>query len=258
MELAFKQLGNGIPVVILHGLFGMSDNWLNIAKALSDEYAFYLLDLRNHGRSPHSEQMNFRLMSEDVIEFLDFHNLKDVTLLGHSLGGKVAMQTASQHPDSLNKLVIVDIANRVYRNSYFEEYIDALLEIDLDSLESRKDAENAFLKHKKVEHTVLQFLLKNLYRDENNSFKWRFNLKALKDNLENLLDVTALQSPVMVNTLFMKGSESEYITSKDTSAIHKQFSNCRIAEINGANHWVHFTAQRNFIDVFKSFQTDTF
>jgi esterase len=254
MKLAFKQLGNGRPVVILHGLFGMSDNWLNIAKALSDEYSFYLLDLRNHGRSPHSDQMNFKLMSEDVVEFLDFHNLQDITLLGHSLGGKVAMQTAAQHPERLGKLVVVDIANKVYRNSYFEEYIDALLEIDVNRIESRKEAQNAFLRQKKVEPAVLQFLLKNMYRDKDNSFKWHLNLKALKSNLENLLDVTALKSPVILDTLFMKGSESDYITSQDIQDIYEQFHNCQIAVIDGANHWVHFSAQKNFIDAFKSFQ----
>jgi len=254
MELAFKQIGSGPPIVVLHGLFGMSDNWMNIAKALSLENTFYLLDLRNHGRSPHDDEINFQLMAEDVGEFLISQKLKDVTLLGHSLGGKVAMQTAVNAPQYLNKLIIVDIANKIYHTSYFEEYIDAMLAMDLSSITSRNDAEKSFLEKRNVETEVLQFLLKNLYRDENNHFTWRLNLSALRNNLDNILTDIKIELPVFIDTLFMSGSESGYITLEDESRIRKEFQNVTIATVKGANHWVHFSAQQNFIDILRNFQ----
>ena len=254
MELAFQQIGSGEPVIILHGLFGMSDNWMSIAKSLSEEYTLYLLDLRNHGRSPHHEKMNFQLMARDVTEFIEAHNLEDVTLLGHSLGGKVAMQMAVNHALYLKKLVIVDIANKVYRTSYFEQYIEAMLSMDLKKINTRKDAEKAFLKHENVQPVVLQFLLKNLYRDKNNSFKWHLNLPALKENMDNLLQSVDIKAPVTTDTLFIKGADSGYITEEDESVIGKQFTHVKIVTIENANHWVHFTAAHNFLKALKHFQ----
>jgi len=253
MKLAFKQIGSGPPVIVLHGLFGMSDNWMNIAKKLSSEYCFYLLDLRNHGNSPHDDQIDFPLMAQDVREFLDSHHLTDVALLGHSLGGKVAMQTAVQSDQNLDKLIIVDIANKVYQTSYFEEYIDAMLAIDLSAVESRRDAEKVFLEQKNVDVAVLQFLLKNLYRGKDNNFQWRLNLQALKNNMNNLLTDIHIDKPVKTKTLFMKGSESAYIKKEDETGIKNEFENVQIVSIEGANHWVHFSAQQNFITALKSF-----
>jgi len=254
MDLVFRKIGSGPAIVVMHGLFGMSDNWMNIAKELSSRYTFYLLDLRNHGRSPHDDDINFELMAEDVAKFLDTSKLKDITLLGHSLGGKVAIQTAAHFPQYLKKLVVVDIANKVYQTSYFEEYIDAMLSIELESIRSRRDAEGAFLEKRNVETGVLHFLLKNLYRDENNHFKWRLNLLALKNNMNNLLTNIKIESTITTNTLFMKGSESGYITQQDEGEIKKDFQNVRIAEVVGANHWVHFSAPKNFINVLTDFQ----
>jgi esterase len=256
MKLAFKQIGAGPPIVILHGLFGMSDNWMNIAKKLSAEYCFYLLDLRNHGHSPHDDQINFQLTADDVTEFLDTHKLFDVTLLGHSLGGKVAIQTAVQSAYYLKKLVIADIANKVYQTSYFEEYMNAMLSIDLSDIQSRKDAEKAFLAQRVVEPAVLQFLLKNLYRDADNNFKWRLNLKALKNNINNILTDIKIEDPVQIATIFMKGSESAYIRPEDETRIKSEFENARIVMIDGANHWLHFSAQDNFITALKNFQEE--
>ena len=119
MKLHFKKIGEGPAIVILHGLFGMSDNWMTISKMLSHQYSFYLLDLRNHGRSPHSEEFDYKLLAEDVAEFLNDHNLKNVNLVGHSMGGKAAMYFAVSHADLLKKLVVVDIMNKNYDFSSF-------------------------------------------------------------------------------------------------------------------------------------------
>jgi pimeloyl-ACP methyl ester carboxylesterase len=164
------------------------------------------------------------------------------------------MQTAVSFPQNLKKLVIVDIANKVYRTSYFEQYLDAMLGMDLREISTRKDAEDAFLKYKEVEPVVLQFLLKNLYREKSNSFKWHLNLTALKENMDNLLQAVNIESPITTDTLFMKGSESGYITTDDETVIHEQFAQVKIETITGANHWVHFTARQNFIRSLKHFQ----
>lgn len=254
MDLACKQIGSGPPVVVLHGLFGMSDNWLSIARELKEHYTFYLPDLRNHGRSPHDKLINYDVMAKDVTVFLDKYNLKKITLIGHSLGGKVAMNLAALYPAYLRKLVVVDITNKIYRSSYFEEYIDVMLSLDLTKLHSRREAEEAFLNKKEVPFNILQFLLKNLYRNNDNQFKWRLNLTALKENMGNVLSAVNISSPVLTDTLFMKGSESNYILEQDYKDIKKDFPNANVVVIDGANHWVHAAAPQNFIKAFLNFQ----
>lgn len=253
MDLAFKKVGSGTPLVILHGLFGMSDNWMSIAKALSDKYTFYLLDLRNHGHSPHTDNIDFPLMAEDVVHFLDTHNLKKVILLGHSLGGKVAIQVADKYPSLLSKLIVVDIANREYKSTWFEDYIDVMLGIDLEDIHTRKEAEQSFLTQKNVEITVVQFLLKNLYRNEKNEFCWWLNLKALKNNMTKLLAHVELTSKIGVHTLFIKGANSHYISAEDEAVIQNSFLNSHIVTIPGANHWVHAAAPQLFIKELNGF-----
>lgn len=253
MDLAYKSIGSGPPIIVLHGLFGMSDNWMSVAKALSKDYTFYLVDLRNHGRSPHSDALSFQLMAEDVAHFLETHQLNQVTLLGHSLGGKVAINVADQFPKYLEKLVVVDIANKVYQTSYFEEYIDVMLQMNLNEIKTRSDAEKAFMQQRKVDIAVLQFLLKNLYREDDGTFKWRLNLTALKENINNILTDVKLNSPVKIETLFMKGSQSTYISAEDEKNIKRDFENVRIKTIPGANHWVHSSAQQNFINALLDF-----
>jgi pimeloyl-ACP methyl ester carboxylesterase len=253
MKLHFQKLGEGPVIVVLHGLFGMSDNWLTIAKKMEFEYCFYLLDLRNHGRSPHSNEFNYQQMGEDVQEFCESHNLTKVNLLGHSMGGKVAISFANNDPGHLEKLIIVDMANKVYTSSIFEKFIEVMVSVDLEKISTRKEAENMFLQKMNVYPAVLQFLLKNLYRDKNNKFNWYLNLHALKENLENILTKVVLDGPIKINTLFMRGSDSDYIKEGDEREIKEQFINSRIITIDGANHWVHSSAQQNFVRALRNF-----
>lgn len=256
MKLHFKKIGKGPVIVILHGLFGMSDNWMTIAKTLASDYCFYLLDLRNHGRTSHSMEFTYQLMANDVAEFLEDHRLKDIILIGHSMGGKSAMSFASSHSELLNKLVIVDIANKNYKTSYFEKYIDVMLSFDLKEIKSRKEAETLFMEKCTVYPGTLQFLLKNLYRDEKNIFFWRLNLNSLKKNLPNILSKVNIPNPVVTQTLFMKGAKSDYISDEDAGDLQKQFVNSQIVEIDGATHWVHSTAPHNFYEALTAFIND--
>lgn len=253
MKLNFKKFGKGPAIIILHGLFGMSDNWMTIAKMLSRQYCFYLLDLRNHGQSPHSEEFDYTLMANDVAEFLDDHNLKNVNLLGHSMGGKAAISFAVSYAHLIKTLIVVDVANKNYSSSYFENYIDVMLSLNLQEIRTRKEAEKAFLEKLPVYPIVLQFLFKNLEREENGSFSWKLNLVSLKNNLPNILKKVAVPKPIITRTLFMKGAESDYISAEDFRDIKTQFINSRITEIAGANHWVQSTAPHNFIKALTTF-----
>lgn len=253
MRLHSKIIGKGPVIVVLHGLFGMSDNWLTVAKNLSNQFCFYLLDLRNHGRSEHSIDFNFELMAEDVIAFCEDQNLTDISLLGHSMGGKTAICVAVKKPHILKNLIIVDMANKNYNSSIFRKYIEIMLSMDLPELKSRKDAEEIFREKHLANPAVMQFLLKNLYRDEKNHFKWRLNLPSLRDNIDNILMKIEIENPILLNTLFMKGSESDYITEEDEREIKEQFINARVVTIEGANHWMHSSAPSNFMHALTTF-----
>jgi len=246
MKLYHQKIGKGPVIVILHGLFGMPDNWMSIAKKLAPSFTLYLMDQRNHGKSPHDAEHNYDVMTTDLLEFFTEHNLKDVILIGHSMGGKAAMNFASKHSHLLSKLVIVDIAPKEYDTSYFADYLNAMCEMDLPDITSRNEAINQLQKKLDLHPATAQFLLKNLYRDDSNNFKWRINLDALGKNLESILGDGAVTKPAEIKTLFMAGEHSNYIEPQDVDIIKNFFPNSEIVEISGANHWVHASAPVHF------------
>jgi len=253
VELNYKKIGDeGEVVLILHGLFGSLDNWQTMARRLSETgLQVYSVDLRNHGKSPHTSETSLQLMAEDVEQFINSKDLENITLIGHSMGGKTAMQLAMNQPELLNKLVVVDIAPKPYlprHNTYFE----AMLGLDLASITSRRDAKNALGETVK-NIGVLQFLLKNLDRKKEGGFEWKFNLHALYNNYENLL--SGLHSDVQFNkpTLFMKGGLSDYLSQSDLELIQTNFPNAVIETIDGAGHWVHAEAQNEFFTAITNF-----
>lgn len=242
MQLNHKILdganpSTGAPIVILHGLFGLADNLLSIAKALSKTNPVYLLDLRNHGRSPHDPVFNYAAMSGDLHEFLQSHDIHGATLVGHSMGGKVAMYYACQHPKRLDRLVVIDIAPRYYP-VHHRAILDALLGVDLAMLQNRQQADEQLAKHIR-ETDVRQFLLKNLYRTDAGGFAWRFNLPVIDGQIENvgeaLPDGFAFDKP----TLFIRGEMSHYINDADMDLILHHFPAAQLETIPGAGHWVH-------------------
>ena len=250
MQLYFKELGQadgtpGTPLIMLHGLFGSSDNWLNVAPRLGGKC--YALDLRNHGHSPHSEEMDYALMAGDVAEFLDAQKLDVVNVLGHSMGGKVAMQFALTHPGRVRKLVIVDMAVRAYSPEH-RPIFEALLALDLKPLHSRREIEDA-LAPGIPDLTLRRFLLKNLAHESEDAraFKWRIPLPAIFANYPKLCAPIAPQAPFFGSALFLHGGLSPYVSEADVPRIRELFPQAVIETIPQARHWVHADAPDDFV-----------
>ncbi len=252
MKLAYKKLGSGMPVVILHGLFGMSDNWISIGKKLAEQFTVYLLDQRNHGRSPHSSEFNYQVLADDLALFLDEHNLLKVSLLGHSMGGKTVLVFSELYPDKIEKMIIADIALRSYNHPYFLQFIQALKSIDIKNLKRRQEADQ-ILSRTVSYSSVRQFLLKNLYRDDNHHFRWRVNLESIHENLDKIMGAYTGKKPYNGPILFLRGEKSDYINKDDIIQIESTFSNAQVITIANASHWIHADAPEDFISAVISF-----
>ncbi|RYU83729.1 alpha/beta fold hydrolase [Hymenobacter persicinus] len=239
MQLHFRELGQGTPLVILHGLFGTSDNWQTLAKRWAEHFRVIVVDLRNHGRSPHSAEHSYELMSQDVLELLDQLQLPTVTLLGHSMGGKVAMRFALDHPERLTRLIVLDIAPRLSDMRHQDDILAGLNAVDLAALESRQQADEA-LARTIPQLGVRQFLLKNLYRREDNSFAWRQNLAALTAQMPAIGAEITGQHPFLKPALFVRGGKSDYISTEDKLyGIPALFPNSQVETVVDAGHWLH-------------------
>jgi pimeloyl-ACP methyl ester carboxylesterase len=252
MELFYKELGAGErTVVILHGLFGSSDNWQNIGKILGEQYKVYLVDLRNHGRSPQSEDFTYEAMREDVVTFMEKQQIEQPILMGHSMGGKVAMHVALARPHSLHKLIVVDICPKYYP-VHHDRILEGLISIDLDTISSRQQADDQLAKYERS-YTVRAFLLKNLYRNEEGKFAWRLNLPVISSQIENVGEAIATNSVFERSVLFINGAKSNYINIDDTSLIHRFFPGAVIETIPDAGHWVHAEKPDEFLAIIKNF-----
>lgn len=246
MKLYFQKIGSGEPFIILHGLFGSSDNWVSIGKHLAEHFSVYLIDMRNHGKSPHTDKFGYDNMALDVLEFLQDHNLKNVILLGHSMGGKIAMKFALEYPMRIKKLIIADIAPKKYKIIH-QHIIEALLSINTTKISKREEAESQL--SMKIKSLVLRkFLLKNLYRDGNNQYQWKINLKAICNNLDQLGEQVVFRNTYEKDTLFIKGEKSDYITSDDEKEILSLFPKSKFETIPGASHWLHAEKPELFIE----------
>jgi esterase len=245
MPLHFKQLGHGEPLILLHGLFGSADNWFGIAPKLAEKFHVFIPDLRNHGSSPHHGVMDYPLMAADVEKFFAKHGLVRANVIGHSMGGKVAMQFALDFPARVKKLVVVDMAPRAYKRAH--DYIfDALLALELKRFESRGEIEEA-LAPQIPSLNLRRFLLKNLGRDEAGGFVWKMNLQSIADNYSRLGEVLGERAPFSGPTLFIRGGKSNYITASDEAEIRQRFPAAKIETIPAAGHWVHADAPAEFL-----------
>lgn len=253
MKLNFRKLGEtGQPLIIMHGLFGMSDNWLTISKEFAELHQIFLLDLRNHGQSPHSEEFSYAIMADDLKKFIEENNLEKPIIMGHSMGGKVAIQFAINHPDLFDKLIVVDIAPRFYP-VHHTSILQGLHTIDLQQLNSRTEA-NEIMRRFEESEGVRQFLLKNLYRNtDTGHFGWRFNLPVLTREIANIGDEITSNQPVINSTLFINGAQSCYILQEDKIAISKIFPNAIFETIEEAGHWVQADKPVEFAAVVKNF-----
>lgn len=238
MKLSYREMGEGAPLIILHGLFGSSDNWLSISKELESDYKIYLVDQRNHGDSPHSEEFTYAAMAADLKEFVEEHGIEKAVVMGHSMGGKTAMKFAVSYPELLEKLVVVDIAPRYYP-VHHDRILEGLQAIDVGSLESRREADKALSEYV-PELGVRQFLLKNLGRNSEGGYEWKINLPVINDQIENVGEALGEEEQFNKAVLFINGEKSGYIKrERDEPLIRQTFPKATIETVAGAGHWVH-------------------
>ena len=237
MELHYRSLGEGQPLLILHGIFGTSDNWQTFGKQLAEDYQVFLIDQRNHGLSPHSDDFNYPLMAEDLHEFIQQHQLENPIILGHSMGGKVAMFYAVAHPAEFDKLIVVDIAPKSYP-VHHQHILDALGAVDLETVSNRSEVEDQMKPHLS-DRGVRQFLMRNLKREDDNSFSWKLNLSSIRQNIKKVGVAVETSNPVEKPVLFIRGAKSNYIQPEDEPLIHEIFPQAQVITIEKAGHWVH-------------------
>ena len=258
MELFYRKYGTegNQPLIILHGLFGISDNWVTYGKRIAAEgFEVFIIDQRNHGRSNHSDVFNYLALTDDLFDFIDEHEIDKPIILGHSMGGKVAMRFALENPGFVKRLVVVDITLKAYgpRTSH-KKIIEAMQQVNLSKCKTRREVEGmltGFIK----EHRIRLFVLKNLYRTENNEFAWRINFNGIANNLDQMFDAIDTLGKYEKPTLFIKGGASDYILLEDFPQIRYNFPNAEIITIAGASHWVHVEAPEKFYQITSGFLT---
>jgi len=251
MQLQFQSYGSGKPLIILHGLFGSHDNWQTLSRRFAERFQVFALDQRNHGGSPHSPEMNYQVMAEDLIHFMATHHLARAHVLGHSMGGKTAMQAALLHPDKIDKLVVVDIAPRAYSPRHGQIF-EGALSLDPAAFQTRAEMEAA-LAPSIPEKTVRQFLLKNVTRDPNGAFRWKMNLKDIFKNYDRLSEALPADDSFEGPTLFIRGELSRYIREPDLELIRRTFPHFQMQTIKNAGHWVHSEQPQAFHDAVMDF-----
>ena len=237
-ELNYAVKGSGAPLVILHGLFGSSKNWQSHARQFAEHFQVFTIDARNHGESFHADEMNYRLMADDVFNLLNKLGLNNCNVLGHSMGGKAAMVLAQQHPDLVARLIIADIAPVTYSHHY-DDLINPILALRLDTVESRAQADQ-LLQQEIPEEQLRAFLLQNLVRDAS-GWRWRVNWGAIQREITSLTGFSDLPQGWVIKTpsLFIRGENSDYIGKAEIEVIKQHFTQCSIETLEAAGHWLH-------------------
>ncbi len=254
MDLFYRKYGEGKPLIILHGVLGISDNWVTYGRRMADKgYEVYIPDQRNHGHSPHHKTFNYYAMVDDLGELIDEHELRSPIIMGHSMGGKVAMRYALENPEVVKALIVVDTSLRTYmRFGYHRSLIDAMLSVDFEKAENRSDVEEQ-LKGSIKDLRIRQFLLKNLYWKEKDRLDWRLNLEAIRENLEAMYDGVFYSTRFDNPALFIRGGKSDYILDEDIPPIRKNFPDAKIARIDNGTHWVHADEPDEFFEITSRF-----
>ncbi|WP_111493854.1 alpha/beta fold hydrolase [Marinobacter bohaiensis] len=237
LDLHHRVVGEGDPLIVLHGLFGSLENLGGITQRLSDRWQIHALDLRNHGRSPHTDAMGYPAMADDVKRYMDSAGLATASVLGHSMGGKTAMELALAHPDRIDRLIVADIAPVDYP-PHHDAIIDGLSGLDLTAIASRGAADKA-LAEAVPEAPVRQFLLKNLVRDADGGFTWRLNLDVIERHYDQIAAGPSAEGPFEGPTLFIKGGDSGYIQTQHQDIVARLFPQASLRIIPGTGHWLH-------------------
>ncbi len=238
-------MGSGQPLIILHGLFGSSDNWQTHGKKLAEYFEVYLVDQRNHGKSDWSDDFNYDLMAQDLHEFIEANELEDSILIGHSMGGKTIMRYAQEYPGSIDKMIVVDMGVKSYP-IHHDEIIEGLKSINLDEISSRSEAREQ-LSNYIEQKSIRQFLLKNLYWIEKGKLGWRINLPVLEKRLPEITEALP-EKESLVDVLFIAGGQSNYVLSSDYDGIRNYFPLADFYVIQSAGHWIHAEAPEEFIE----------
>jgi len=246
MKLFSKIYGDkGQDLIIIHGLFGMGDNWRTLGKQFSKYCKVHLIDLRNHGKSPHAKKFNYEVICEDLFEYINDNNIKKSIILGHSLGGKAAIKLAFTYPDKVEKLIVADASLRSYNTESYKDILRRLNKLPFEDFEKRDEVDKALSLY--VENQgVRWFLLKNLYKNEEKKFSWRFNIDVLLKELSTIQESYIIDGVCDIPTHFIKGGKSDHINSNDELLIKKHFSDFSIVIIDGAGHWLHAEAPEKF------------
>lgn len=238
MKLFYRKFGEGQPFFILHGLFGQSDNWNSLAKQIAEQgFAVYTVDQRNHGLSPHSDRWDYPSMSDDLKELMDDLKAKNAVLLGHSMGGKTAMQFALEHADRLDKLIVADIAPRYYA-PHHQAILQGLDAVDFTFIKTRKEAE-AVLAQYIGDYGTKQFLLKNIYWKDDGQMDWRFNLDVISREIEQIGKAIETDHHCDTPSLFIRGEKSDYVLDSDILEIQEIFPRSYVETIKDSGHWIH-------------------
>lgn len=254
MQLHFREYGSGNPVIILHGLFGSSDNWASLARQLASQNQVRVLtpDLRNHGQSPHHPLFSMESMTDDLFEFIDTLNLDSPIVLGHSLGGKVLLHALLKRPGFCRRAIVADMGLRTYEPRVENiQIVNLMLHTNLSNYSSRKEVE--VLVNQSIGDPGLQLLiLKNLYWKSKGKLDWKVNLEAIKNHFSEIHQGISFPSKVLTETWFLKGSQSDYLNEEDFRQISSQFEQATIVNIKNAGHWLHVDNAPDFLEAVKS------
>ena len=246
MKLFFREAGQGTPLIILHGLFGSSDNWYSLSKIFAANFRVFTIDQRNHGQSPHSDDHNYKLLTEDLEEFVDQHKLEKPIILGHSMGGKTAMNFAIKDPAKTGKLIVVDIMPKSYP-LHHDHILSGMKSLDLANLQSRGEAET-ILSGKIPKVDERQFIMKNLARNEQKGFEWKLNLDSLNANIDRMGEALQYEGQYTGPTLFIRGSKSGYYKPGDEAEVAKYFPTAKWVTME-TGHWVQAEQPQEFAKV---------
>ena len=249
--LNHKILGEGQPLIILHGLFGSLDNWMTLAKRFAEDFKVVLVDQRNHGKSFHSEKFDYQKMAEDLENLIDFLKIDNPILLGHSMGGKTVMQYAAYHSHTIDKLIVADIGTKQYP-VHHQQIIEGLKSVRLSEMTKREEVDQA-LQSYIPELGTRVFLMKNLGRDSSGGFVWKMNLDEISENIEEVGKPLDYYLPIETPNLFIRGGQSSYILDTDFDSISEIFPNVQFETIEGSGHWLHADNPDQFYEIVMNF-----
>ena len=265
MELFYRKMGQGAPLIIVHGLYGASDNWVSIGRELGEYFEVYIIDQRNHGRSAHSDQHDYEHMKQDLLEFMDAREIYQAILLGHSMGGKTVMNFAMEYPERVSRLIVADIAPKKYDQAAKDEktlnhfqVINALRDVDFSKMANRQDVDKELAKTITFDR-VRQFLLKNVHRSKDGILSWSLNVDALYSNMDKIVDGFEIEEFKNGNgivgfpSLFIRGGASDYILDSDFELIKTIFPYSDVETIPKTGHWLHAEQPDQFLKIINNF-----